>query len=190
MSMTVPTPRVLGDVIPGGLVRDVTLIAGGAGLTGIAAQIALPLPFTPVTLTLQTLAVLLVGASLGTVRGFASMLLYVAAGAAGLPWLADGSSGISSASFGYVLGFLIAAPLVGRLAQSGATRRPLHTAGLMIAGNLAIYAIGVPWLMATAHLGLGRAMALGVLPFLIGDLIKIVAAAGGLPSAWRLTGPR
>lgn len=190
MSMTVPTPRVLGDVIPGGLTRDVVLVAGGAGLTGIAAQIALPLPFTPIPLTLQTLAVLLVGASLGTARGFASMLLYVAAGVAGVPWFTGGGSGFGGASFGYVIGFLLAALLVGRLAEGGGTRRPIYTAGVMVVGNVAIYAVGVPWLMATAHVGLGRAMALGVLPFLVGDLIKILAAAGALPSAWRLSGPR
>lgn len=188
MSMTAPSVRVLGDVMPGGLVRDLTLVAGGAGLTGIAAQVAVPLPSTPIPLTLQTLAVLLVSASLGTARGLAAMLLYVAAGIAGVPWFTDAGSGFSSPSFGYIVGFLIAAPLVGRLAEGGATRRPVRTAAVMIIGNLAIYAVGVPWLMAIAQLDLGRAMVLGVVPFLTGDLIKIVVAAGALPSAWRLPG--
>ncbi|MEO8851460.1 MAG: biotin transporter BioY [Allobranchiibius sp.] len=186
MSMTVATPRVLGDAVPGGLTRDVALVGAGAVLTGIAAQIALPLPFTPIPLTMQTLAVLLVAASLGTKRGLASMLLYVGVGAAGVPWFTNGTSGFT-ASFGYAVGFLLAALLVGRLAEQGGTRRPLNTAGVMIAGNLAIYAVGVPWLMFAANIGLGKALALGVLPFLVGDLIKVAVAAGAMPSAWKLS---
>lgn len=186
MSMTVPTPRVLGDAIPGGLTRDVALVAGGAGLTGIAAQIALPLPFTPIPLTLQTLAVLLVAGSLGTKRGLASMLLYVGVGAAGVPWFQNGTSGFT-ASFGYAVGFLLAALLVGRLAESGGTRRPMNTAAVMIAGSLAIYAVGVPWLMFATGIGLGKALAIGVLPFVIGDLIKVAVAAGAMPSAWKFS---
>ncbi len=190
MSMSLPAPRVLGDVIPGGLVRDVVLVAGGAALTGLAAQVSIPLPFTPVPLTLQTFAVLLVGASLGTVRGVASMLLYLAAGVAGAPVFSNGTSGAGGASFGYVLGFIVAAALVGRLAERGATRGPLRTAAVMVLGNLAIYAVGLPWLMSSIHVGLGKGLSLGVTPFLIGDLLKVVVAAGLFPAAWRLTGRR
>ncbi len=190
MSMTFPAPRVLGDVIPGGAVRDVALVLGGSALTGLAAQVAIPLPFTPVPLTLQTFAVLLVGASLGTVRGMLSMGLYLVAGVVGVPWFAQGTSGAAGASFGYVVGFILAALLVGRLAERGATRGPLSTAGVMVLGNLAIYAIGVPWLMVVAQVGFAKALALGVIPFLIGDLIKVAVAAGLFPSAWRLAGRR
>ncbi len=190
MSMSLPAPRVLGDVIPGGIVRDIALVLGGSALTGVAAQVALPLPFTPVPLTLQTFAVLLVGASLGTVRGVLSMGLYLVAGVVGVPWFANATSGAGGASFGYVIGFVVAAALVGRLAERGATTGPLRTAAVMVVGNLAIYAVGVPWLMAVAHVGFAKALALGVVPFLIGDLIKVAVAAGAFPSAWRLSGRR
>lgn len=190
MSMSLPAPRVLGDVLPGGAVRDVVLVAGGAALTAVAAQVAIPLPFTPVPLTLQTFAVLLVGASLGTVRGIASMLLYLAVGVAGAPVFSHGSSGWGGASFGYVIGFVAAALLVGKLAERGATRGPVATAGVMVLGNLAIYAVGVPWLMNVAHVDLAKALALGVVPFLVGDAIKVAVAAGLFPAAWRLTGHR
>ena len=190
MSLTLPAPRVLGDVIPGGLARDAALVVGGSVLTGLAAQVSIPLPFTPVTLTLQTFAVLLVGASLGTVRGVLSMCLYLTAGVAGVPWFSAGTSGAGGASFGYVLGFVLAAALVGRLAERGATRGPVRTAGVMVLGNLAIYAVGVPWLMGVAHVGFVKALSLGVIPFLLGDLVKVAVASGLFPSVWRLAGHR
>ena len=190
MSMTLPAPRVLGDVIPGGAVRDTVLVVGGAALTALAAQVSIPLPFTPVPLTLQTFAVLLVGASLGTVRGVLSMLLYLVAGVLGAPVFSNHSSGWGGASFGYVIGFVVAAGVVGYLAERGATRGIARTAGVMVIGNLVIYAIGVPWLMVVANLSFPRALALGVLPFLIGDAIKVAIAAGLFPAAWRLAGHR
>lgn len=186
----VPRARVLGDVVPGGLARDVTLVIGGAALTAVAAQISVPLPFTPVPLTLQTFAVLLVGASLGTVRGLASIALYLAVGVAGAPVFHAGASGMGGASFGYVIGFVLAAGLVGRLAEGGATRGPLATAGVMVAGNLVIYAVGVPWLMVAAHVGLVQGLALGVVPFLVGDVVKVAVAAGLFPVVWRGLGHR
>ncbi len=190
MSMSLTAPRVLGDVIPGGLVRDTALVVGGAALTALAAQVSIPLPITPVPLTLQTFAVLLVGASLGTVRGAASMLLYLLVGLAGAPVFSHGTSGWGGASFGYVLGFVVAALLVGRLAERGLTRTPVRTAGVMVLGNLAIYAVGVPWLMNVTHVGLLKAISLGVVPFLIGDAIKVAVAAGLFPATWRLAGRR
>ena len=185
-SITSVGPRTLADVIPGGLVRDAVLVAGGAGLVGLSAQVVIPLPFTPVPLSLQTLAVLLVGSALGSVRGLASMALYLAVGMLGVGWFAQGRSGWEFASFGYILGFVVAAWLVGKLAERGTDRSPLKTAGVMALGNLVIYAVGVPFLMAYAHLGLGQALLLGVVPFLLGDAIKIVFAAGLLPGAWKL----
>ena len=186
MSMNLASPRVLADVVPGGAVRDAALVTGGAALTGVLAQIAVPLPFTPVPLTMQTFGVLLVCASLGSLRGLLSMGLYVAAGLAGVPWFAEGSSGAGSASFGYALGFLLAAVVVGRLAERGSTQSPVHTAGVMVLGNLAIYAVGVPWLMHAAHLDLGTALTLGVVPFLVGDALKILACSGVFPGTWHL----
>lgn len=189
-SITSVGPRTLADVLPGGLVRNIALVVGGAGFVGLTAQVAIPLPFTPVPLTLQTFSVLLTVAVLGSTRGLASMGLYVAAGMVGVPWFADGQSGFAFSSFGYVVGFLLAALLVGKLAEHGADRSPLRTIGMMVLGNLAIYAVGVPWLMFQAGLSLPTALALGVVPFLIGDVLKIAVAAGLLPGTWKFLNSR
>jgi biotin transport system substrate-specific component len=178
--------RVLAEAVPGGLVRDAALVLAGAGLVGAAAQLSVPLPWTPVPLTGQTFGVLVVGAALGWRRGLASMLFYVAAGVAGLPWFAAGASGAGGATFGYLVGFLLAAAVMGRLAALGADRTPLRTFGLMLVGSALIYAVGVPWLAFTLHLGVGKALALGLVPFLIGDTVKALVAAMVLPGAWRV----
>src|SRR3954451_216915 len=117
-----PSRRVLADVVPGGAVRDVVLVAGSAAFVGLAAQIAVPLPFTPVPLSGQTFAVLLSVAALGPARGALGMLLYAVAGIAGLPWFAGHQSGWAVPSLGYVLGFVLAAVVVGALARRGAAR--------------------------------------------------------------------
>ncbi|MEC3981379.1 biotin transporter BioY [Amycolatopsis sp. H20-H5] len=175
---------VLADLVPGTLVRDAALVAGGAGLTGLAAQIAIPVPGTPVPMTLQTFAALLVGASLGWRRGGTAMLVYLLVGALGVPWFQHGTSGLSGASAGYVVGFVFAGALVGALAGRGGDRTPLKTAGTMVLGNVIIYAFGVPWLMAAAGFDFSTAFAKGVTPFLIGDAVKLVVAAGLLPAVW------
>jgi biotin transport system substrate-specific component len=181
--------RVLADLVPGGLVRDVLLVAGAAAVTGIAAQIAIPL--WPVPVTLQTFTVLLAGAALGPMRGAASILLYLGIGAAGVPWFAQGNSGVGFVTFGYVIGFVLAAALVGWLARRGASRTVVGTVGAMILGNLVIYALGVPYLAVAAFGGdVAEALRLGALPFLVGDGLKILLAAGLLPAAWRLAGSR
>ena len=189
-SVTSVSPRTLGDVIPGGLVRSIALVIGGAVFVGLTAQVAIPLPFTPVPLTLQTFSVLLVGAALGSVRGAASMVLYLLAGVAGVPWFANQQSGWAFASFGYIVGFVAAAWLVGRLAERGADRRVVPTIGMMALGNVVIYVFGVAGLMLLADLPLSTALAKGVLPFLIGDVIKILLAAGLLPGTWKLINSR
>ncbi|HWD01460.1 MAG TPA: biotin transporter BioY [Amycolatopsis sp.] len=176
--------QVLADLVPGALARDLALVAGGAVLTGAAAQLVIPLPGTPVPMTGQTFAALLVGASLGLRRGGASMLLYLLVGAAGVPWFQGATSGLSGPSAGYIVGFVFAGGLVGALARRGGDRTPLRTAGTMVAGNVVIYAFGVPWLMASTGLGFSAALAAGVVPFLVGDALKIVVAAGVLPLAW------
>ncbi|MET9227381.1 biotin transporter BioY [Lentzea sp. NPDC003310] len=180
-----PRRTVLADFVPGALARDLTLIVAGAALTGLAAQVALPIPGSPVPLTGQTFAALLVGASLGWQRGATSMLLYLIAGVAGVPWFQGGSSGVP-VSLGYVVGFVFAGALVGYLAGRGGDRTPLRTVGLMALGNLAIYSVGVPWLMAATGMSFAKALTVGVLPFLIGDALKIALAAGLLPGAWAL----
>ncbi|WP_375425893.1 biotin transporter BioY [uncultured Friedmanniella sp.] len=190
MSSISVSPRTLADVLPGGLARSVALVAAGAVLVGLAAQVSIPLPFTPVPLSLSTLAVMLVVAALGSRRGVASMALYVLLGVAGVPWFTAHHSGWAFASFGYAVGFVVAAWIVGRLAERGADRHVLRTAGVMVLGNLAIYAVGVPGLMLIAGLPFGKALLLGVVPFLIGDALKILVAAGLLPAAWKLVGQR
>jgi biotin transport system substrate-specific component len=189
-SVTSVSPRTLGDVIPGGLVRSIALVIGGAVFVGLTAQVAIPLPFTPVPLTLQTFSVLLVGAALGSVRGAASMALYLLAGVVGVPWFANQQSGWAFASFGYIVGFVAAAWLVGRLAERGADRRVVPTIGMMALGNVVIYVFGVAGLMLLADLPLSTALAKGVVPFLIGDVIKILLAAGLLPGTWKLINSR
>jgi biotin transport system substrate-specific component len=189
-AVAVARPRVLADLVPGSLLRDALLVAGAAALTGLAAQISIPLPFTPVPITLQTFTVLLAGAALGPLRGAASMLLYLVVGAAGAPWFAEQASGFAIPSFGYIVGFVIAAAVVGELARRGAGRTVAGTVPIMILGNVVIYAIGVPWLMASLHLDLALGFEYGVRPFLIGDGLKIVLAAGLLPAAWWLVGDR
>ncbi|MCW2882180.1 MAG: BioY protein [Sphaerisporangium sp.] len=184
-------PMVLADLIPGAAVRDVLLVTGGAGLTGLTAQISLHTPFSPVPFTLQTLAVLLVGATLGTVRGALSMLLYLVAGAAGVPWYAGHGHGVGGPAFGYVVGFVFAAALAGELARRGHDRGVAGTIGLMALGNVVIYLFGTSWLAADLQLGAGQAVAAGVTPFLVADALKIAIAAGLLPVAWRcVRGPR
>jgi biotin transport system substrate-specific component len=182
--------RVLADFLSGGIVRDVALVAGVAALTGVAAQVAVPLPFTPVPISLATLTVLLGGAALGPTRGGAAMLLYLVAGGAGVPWFSEQRSGIGFPSFGYILGFVLAAVVVGALARRGADRSVGSTIALMVLGNLVIYAIGVPYLAYAIGVDLRQAILLGAAPFLIGDALKILAAAAALPGAWRLVGAR
>lgn len=192
MAMTVAQPRVLADVVPAAWVRNVVLVVGAAVLVALSAQVAIPLPFTPVPLTGQTFAVLLAGAALGSLRGAASMLLYATMALVGLPVLAPTADGshltgtaiFSAPSFGYVIGFIAAAAVVGRLAERGATRTPLRTAGLMVVGNAVIYAFGVTWLKVAVGVSWATALSLGLTPFLIGDLLKIALAAGLLPLTW------
>ncbi|MGI5169738.1 biotin transporter BioY [Spirillospora sp. CA-253888] len=179
---------VLGDLLPGSLARDLGLVAGAAVLVGVAAQIAVPIPGTPVPVSGQTFAVLLAGAALGPARAALGMLVYLLAGLAGVPWFADGQSGASMPTLGYVLGFVLAAAVVGRLAARGGDRTPLRTVGTMVLGTALMYAVGVPYLMASLGVDLGKALSLGVTPFLLGDGLKVLLAAGLLPAAWKLLG--
>ncbi len=180
--------QVLADLVPGGLVRDVAIVAGAAAFTGLAAQVAIPLPFTPIPISLQTFAVLLSAAALGPTRAGAAMLLYLAAGIGGVPWFAEQRSGIGFPSFGYIVGFAVAAVVVGALARRGADRTMRGTAATMVLGNLVIYAVGVPYLAMSIGVDLPTAIGLGLTPFLVGDGLKILLATGLLPAAWRFAG--
>lgn len=186
---------VLADLLPAATasrarVRDAALVLGGAALTGIAAQIAVPVPGSPVPVTGQTFAALLVGASLGAGRGLLSLALYALAGIAGMPWFAGGASGTGGATFGYIVGMLLAATAVGALARRGGDRGVLRTAATMAAGMALIYAVGVPYLALSTGMSLGKAVAVGMVPFLIGDALKAALAMGALPTAWKLAGRR
>lgn len=183
-------PLVLSDLIPGALVRDLLLVAGGAGLVGLLAQIAIQIPGTPVPVTGQTLGVLLTGTALGWRRGTAAMALYAIAGVIGLPWFAHGTSGYVGASFGYIVGFIVCAAVCGRLAEIGSDRRLATSVPAMIVGEVVMYVIGVAWLAVDLHVGVAKAISLGFTPFWIGDAIKCALAAGLLPSAWRLASGR
>ncbi|WP_375474449.1 biotin transporter BioY [uncultured Jatrophihabitans sp.] len=188
MSYAVARPRrlVLADLIPGARVRDIALIAVGAGLTGAAAQVSIHTSLSPVPFTLQTLAVLVVGASLGTVRGLLSIGLYAVAGVAGVPWYADHHHGWGGPSFGYIVGFVVAAGIVGELARRGNSRSVTGTVGLMAMGTAVIYLVGAVWLANDLHLSASKAVELGVTPFLVTDAIKMAVAALVLPAAWKL----
>jgi biotin transport system substrate-specific component len=181
-----PVPRVLADLIPGARLRDAALVVGGAGLVAGLGQVSIPLGFTPVPISLGTFAVLSVGAALGPARALASLALFTAAGVAGAPVFVGASSGWGGPSFGYVLGYVAAVAVVGALAKRGADRSVWRTAGTMALGSLVIYAAGVPWLAWELGASLPRALALGVAPFLVGDALKTMAAAGLFPTAWRL----
>ncbi|WP_030984358.1 biotin transporter BioY [Streptomyces sp. NRRL S-1813] len=186
---------VLADLLPAATasrarVRDAALVLGGAALTGIAAQIAVPVPGSPVPVTGQTFAALLVGASLGAGRGLLSLALYALAGIAGMPWFAGGASGVGGATFGYIAGMLLAATVVGALARRGGDRGVLRTAATMAAGTALVYAVGVPYLALSTGMSFGQAVAVGLVPFLIGDALKAALAMGALPTAWKLAGRR
>ncbi|WP_328900176.1 biotin transporter BioY [Streptomyces sp. NBC_00441] len=187
------TGAVLADLLPAARHRyavDTALVLGGAALTGIAAQIAVPVPGSPVPVTGQTFAALLVGTALGARRGFLSLAVYALVGMVGMPWFADGTSGAGGASFGYVLGMLLAATVVGGLARRGGDRSVLRTAGTMVLGSAIIYAVGVPYLALSTGMSASAAIAAGLTPFLLGDALKAALAMGALPASWKLLGRR
>ncbi|UGY91426.1 biotin transporter BioY [Streptomyces gobiensis] len=186
---------VLADVLPASTatrarLRDAALVLGGAALTGAAAQLAVPVPGSPVPVTGQTFAALLLGAGFGARRAFLSLGLYTVAGVAGMPWFADMSHGTAMPSFGYIIGMLIAATVVGALARRGGDRGMLRTIGTMAVGTAIIYAVGVPYLALATGMSLTQALAAGLVPFLIGDALKAALAMGALPAAWKLVGKR
>jgi biotin transport system substrate-specific component len=180
---------VLADLIPRTQVRNVMLVLGAAMLTAAAAQIVLPLPFSPVPLTGQTFAVLLTAAALGPARGALAQSVYLLLGMAGLPFYAGGQSGVQvvvGATGGYLVGFIAAAALTGWLARRRFDRRPLAMGIAFLVGSLVIYSFGVPWLAVVSGMPLRDAVMHGAAVFVIGDAVKAVLAAGLLPTAWTL----
>ena len=172
---------------------SVVLVVAAAALTALAAQWYIILPFTPVPITGQTFAVLLTGAALGWKLGAAGQLLYVAVGALGAPVFSEASSGVEvvlGATGGYLIGFILAAGLVGWMAEHRQDRTFPTMFTAFIAGSAVIYVCGVIGLMLVNGWGLEEAVVKGVVPFLLGDLIKAAAAGLVLPGAWRLLGDR
>lgn len=161
----------------------------GTAFVAVAAQVVIPLPFTPVPITGQTFAVLLVGASLGAVRGFSSLLLYWLVGLAGAPVYSEQTSGwetFMGPTGGYIIGFIVAAAVTGWLAQRRWDRHFRSATAAMLTGSVIIYACGLPWLAADLGTDLDKTLELGLYPFVIGDLLKLYLAAILLPGAWML----
>jgi biotin transport system substrate-specific component len=197
MSNAVPT--VLTDLIPmprimeKSAVRDVTLVVGGALFTALCAQIVIPLGFTPIPITGQTFAVLAVGSALGSRRAIASQALYWLLGAIGLPFYAKASGGWSSATgstFGYFIGFVVAAGIVGWYADHRNDRNFVMSLSAMALSTTIIYFFGALWLAHSMGIpvatGDKNAISLGVAPFLAGDAVKLVLAALVSPVGWAL----
>lgn len=190
MSVALPTPMlplVLADFWSRTRVADAVTVVSAAALTTVSAQIVLPVPGTPVPITGQTLAVLLTAAALGPARGALGQLLYVIAAFVGLPVLAQGSGGstaVFGATGGYLLGFIVAAAVVGRLAQGGWSRTPVRVFASYALGSVVIYTFGATVLGFVTNHDLAWAFQKGVLPFLVGDGLKALLAAGLLPLAW------
>lgn len=185
--------------------RDLAMIVIGTLLIVLGARISFYLPGNPyVPITLQTFGVLFGGALLGFRRGLAAVLLYLLIGAIGLPVFAFSAqthayaSGVDTIAYfgpsglvlgstgGYLVGFVLAGGMVGRLAELGWDRRIGGAIGAMLVGSALIYLIGVPWLMAAAHQSLPWALQYGLVPFILGDVVKLVVAAGLLSSGWWL----
>jgi biotin transport system substrate-specific component len=186
------SPITLSDLVSLDRLRTPVLVLGGALLTAAAAQVSIPLGFTPVPITGQTFAVLLVSAALGWRMAVSSQALYWLMGAVGLPFYADAKSGWSVATgstFGYFVGFVAAAALVGYLAERGQDRTFATSFTAMSAGTVIIYAFGVGWLAHSLNVPLysadgKNAFTYGLAPFIVGDLLKMVLAAALTPSAW------
>jgi biotin transport system substrate-specific component len=172
-----------------GLAADVLLIAGGTAFVALAAQVSVKLGFTPVPLTGQTFAVLVVGSVLGSVRGALSLLLYLAVGIAGIPVYADhrhGWSVFSGATGGYIVGFVVAAMLTGWLAERNWDKRFSSSISAMLTGSVVIYICGVTWLHHFLGVSWSTTLNDGLYPFVPGDMLKVYLAAAALPGAWRL----
>jgi biotin transport system substrate-specific component len=182
-------PLVLADLFPAVRSRNAVLVALGVLFTALLAQVAVPVPGSPVPVTGQTLAVVLTAAGLGPVRGVAVQAFYILAALVGLPFYSDASGGwdvVFGATGGYVIGFIPAAYLIGMAARHDADRRFLTSAPLFAAGQAVVFAVGVPWLALTAGMSASQALDAGFYPFVLGGLIKATVAAVVLGGAWRL----
>ena len=188
--MTTLAPTLLNRFFPttAEWIRSLYLIVLGSLLVAALAQIEIVLPFTPVPITGQTFGVLLIGAALGSKRGAASIILYITEGVVGLPFFAGGASGLgilTGVTAGYLVGFVGAAYVVGWLAERGLERSVRMSVIPFVVGTIIIYACGAAWLSILFG-SLSKAITLGIVPFLFGDAVKLIAAALTLPAAWKL----
>jgi biotin transport system substrate-specific component len=182
------SPNVLAGRIPASRVRTAAFVLAFALLTALAGQFTFTLPWTPVPITMQTFAVLLAGASLGWQAGAASQILFVFLGAIGFHFFAGGAHGwhvISGATGGYLIGFIVAALVVGKLAEMKQDREFLTSIPAMLTGTAIIYVFGATWLAHNLHVSMAKAVELGVAPFLIGDTFKLLLAGLLLPITWK-----
>lgn len=182
-------PTIVDRLIPRSLVADIALVVAGTGLTAAASQLVIPM--FPVPMTGQTFAVLLVGAALGRNRAAISMFVYLLLGAVGVGVFSEGKSGLFdeksgqlTPTLGYIVGFVFAAALVGYLAERGWSKSIRGVVGSFLAGNLVIYALGLPWLQFSYKLDWATTLQYGLTPFIFGDLAKLALAVALLPSAW------
>ena len=194
MTMQLSGQSALVDrVIPRSAINNVALILSGAVFTAYAAQLVIPM--WPVPITAQTLAVLLVGSVLGATRGAISLIVYFSMGAMGLPVFSAATSLSFGPTFGYLVGFIAAAALIGYLSERGWHKSVTGVLGSFAIANSVIYVFGLPWLaFALGTLGaandLASVAAAGLAPFIIGDVIKMTIAAAILPLAWKFLGKK
>jgi biotin transport system substrate-specific component len=191
LTITATPPVLASRVLPKSRVASTAAVVGFAAFTALAAQVSFRIPPIEVPFTGQTMAVLLTGGVLGSRRGAASMILYVLAGAVGLPVYTEQSSGFDTfvgATGGYLIGFIVAAFVIGKFAELRWDRTvPKSVVGFVL-GSAIIYLFGVVGLMINLEMDLAGAIANGLLPFLAWDAIKAAAAALLIPAAWKLTG--
>lgn len=185
-ALTIPSV-VAERVVRGRVATDLLLIAGASLLIALSAQIAVPIPFTPVPLTLQPLAVILIGVTLGATRGFAAAALYLLEGISGLPVFTNGGAGLiwlAGPTGGYLLSYPAAAALAGYISERGWGSNVLRATAGMLAALGVIYAGGFSWL--AVQFGAQQAFITGVAPFVIADIVKVALGAAVLPAAQRI----
>jgi biotin transport system substrate-specific component len=180
---------VLAEILPRTVTSTGLVVVLATALTAVAAQISFPIPGSPVPVTGQTFAVLITAAALGPVRGLLGQVLYLAVGALGLPVFSDHTHGlqvIAGVDGGYLVGFLLAALVVGAGSRYGSDRSVPRELAVLVLASVIIYVCGATWLAIQAGLSAHAAISAGVTPFLLGDALKAVLAAGLLPAAWKL----
>ena len=173
--------RVLADRLGGTIAREIALVAAGTIAMIVLARISIPLPFTPVPVSLGTLGALSVGTALGARRGLVSVAAYALLGIVGVPVFTGTNVGWAFASFGYILGYLLVAAIAGLAAQRGADRRIVTMAPTAVVSLFSVYILGLAWMIPFAHMTLEQGLMKGFVPFIIGDLLKAAVATGAFP---------